>query len=67
VSAIANQTSTTERVQDMKDALAETATEVKDEYGKVLGNIEQTIRRNPLAAAGIAAGVGLLIAVLARR
>jgi len=58
-------------VGDMANAaqnkIAETVDEAKalaqDQYDKLLASI----RRNPLQAAGIAAGVGFVIALLARR
>jgi ElaB/YqjD/DUF883 family membrane-anchored ribosome-binding protein len=44
-----------------QDKISETV--VEDQYDKLAG----TIRRNPLQAAGIAAGIGFVLALLARR
>jgi ElaB/YqjD/DUF883 family membrane-anchored ribosome-binding protein len=62
---------TTAAVGDMASAAQDKITETvdqaqamaQDQYDKLL----VSIRRNPLQAAGIAAGVGFVIALLARR
>jgi ElaB/YqjD/DUF883 family membrane-anchored ribosome-binding protein len=64
-------TPTTSTVDDLassaKDKIVETVDQAQaiaqEQYDKLAG----TIRRNPLQAAGIAAGVGFVLALLARR
>ncbi len=64
-------TATANSVEDLasaaKDRLADTVDHAQaiaqDQYDK----LARAIRRNPLQAAGIAAGVGFVLAVLARR
>lgn len=53
-----------DRVADRGVEYAEQAQEVAKEK---LGEMERAIRENPMRAAAIAAGVGFLIAFLARR
>ena len=63
--------SATSNVSDMasaaQDRLAETVDQAQalaqDQYDKLV----VSIRRNPLQAAGIAAGIGFVLALLARR
>jgi ElaB/YqjD/DUF883 family membrane-anchored ribosome-binding protein len=64
-------TTTSSAVSDLantaQDKLAETVDQAQalaqDQYDKLV----TTIRRNPLQAAGIAAGIGFVLALLARR
>lgn len=59
---------TRDRVDELKETVADTAAGIKQEYDNQVSNFESAIRRNPLTAAGIAAGVGFLVAaVIARR
>ena len=43
------------------------AEQVQDKAKETLGDVEAAIRRNPLQAAAIAAGIGFVLALLARR
>ena len=52
---------------DMSDKATETMATVRQAASENLDKVETAIRRNPLAAASIAGGVGFLLAVLARR
>jgi ElaB/YqjD/DUF883 family membrane-anchored ribosome-binding protein len=45
----------------------EAVSDVRDFASDGLDKVETAIRRNPIAAASIAGGVGFLLAVLARR
>ena len=51
----------------MSDKATETMATVRQAASENLDKVETAIRRNPLAAASIAGGVGFLLAVLARR
>ena len=52
---------------DAKDAVEETAGDAKDAARQSAGDIETVVRKNPLQAALIAAGVGFAIGLMARR
>lgn len=66
------------RFQQVLGEIGEVATRVVEELGSGLGNAEdslrtglgraeETVRKHPLAALGVAAGVGFLIGVLMTR
>lgn len=54
-------------VGDASESVSQTVTSVRHAAVENFDKIESAIRRNPLAAASIAGGVGFLLAVLARR
>lgn len=54
-------------VNDASDKVGEAATSMKHAASENFDRAETAIRRNPIAAASIAGGVGFLLAVLARR
>jgi ElaB/YqjD/DUF883 family membrane-anchored ribosome-binding protein len=54
-------------VSRASEAAVQTAARVQEAASEQFDKVERNIRRNPLAAVGIAAGVGLLMAMLARR
>jgi ElaB/YqjD/DUF883 family membrane-anchored ribosome-binding protein len=54
-------------VGDASIKAGETVATVRQAASDNLDKVETAIRRNPLAAASIAGGVGFLLAVLARR
>lgn len=58
---------TTETFDKLKHQAADTAEQVQSATREQFDKLESTIRRNPVAAAGVAAGVGFLLALLARR
>jgi ElaB/YqjD/DUF883 family membrane-anchored ribosome-binding protein len=49
--------------QDKISSADQTPTPARDQYDELIASI----RRNPLQAAGIAAGIGFVLALLARR
>jgi ElaB/YqjD/DUF883 family membrane-anchored ribosome-binding protein len=50
-----------------QDRLSDTVDQAKDLAQEQYDKLTASIRRNPLQAAGIAAGVGFVLALLARR
>ncbi len=54
-------------LNDAGERVSETVDSVKHAAVENFDKIESAIRRNPIAAASIAGGVGFLLAVLARR
>lgn len=50
-----------------QDRLSDTVDQAKDIAQEQYDKLASSIRRNPLQAAGIAAGVGFVLALLARR
>jgi ElaB/YqjD/DUF883 family membrane-anchored ribosome-binding protein len=52
---------------DAGDRVNDAMSDVKSAASANISNLESAIRKNPLAAAGIAGGVGFLLAVVARR
>jgi ElaB/YqjD/DUF883 family membrane-anchored ribosome-binding protein len=54
-------------VGDVGEKASETVASVSHAASDGLDKVETAIRRNPIAAASIAGGVGFLLAVLARR
>ncbi len=54
-------------VSDASEKVGETVANVRHAASENLDKVETAIRRNPLAAASIAGGVGFFLAVLARR
>ena len=58
-------------IRDSADALSTAAGNTIKSVGEASGNqiehMERLVRANPLAAAGIAAGLGFMVAMLARR
>ena len=62
-----NITGTQEPFDKLKHQATETAEQVQSAAREQFDKLEGTIRRNPVAAAGVAAGVGFLLALLARR
>ena len=54
-------------MNDASDKMNETVDQVKRSAAENFDKVESAIRRNPLAAASIAGGVGFFLAVLARR
>ncbi len=56
-----------EFASDAVDQGAEYAQQAQDAAAEKLGEIESAIRRNPLQAAAIAAGIGFVFALIARR
>lgn len=55
------------QARELKDQAVSAATQIKDAAAGEVDRLESAIRRNPMAAAGIAAGVGFVLALLARR
>lgn len=60
-------TDVSKAVGDAGEKAGETVATVRHAASEGLDKVETAIRRNPLAAASIAGGVGFLLAVLARR
>lgn len=56
-----------DRADEFKDTVKDVATDISQSATKQVGRVEQAIRNNPVAAAGIAAGLGFVVAMLARR
>lgn len=56
-----------DRAEELKDTVKGAAVDITQGATKQVGRVEQAIRRNPVTAAGVAAGIGFLIAMLARR
>lgn len=54
-------------VGDAGEKAGEAVASVKHAAAENFDKVESAIRRNPLAAASIAVGIGFLLAVLARR
>jgi ElaB/YqjD/DUF883 family membrane-anchored ribosome-binding protein len=54
-------------VGDASEKIGDTVATVKQVASANFDKVESAIRRNPLAAASIAGGVGFFLAVLARR
>jgi ElaB/YqjD/DUF883 family membrane-anchored ribosome-binding protein len=54
-------------VGDASERVGETVAGVRHAAAESFDKVETAIRRNPLAAASIAGGIGFLLAVLARR
>lgn len=54
-------------MNDASDKVNETVDQVKKSAAESFDKVETAIRRNPLAAASIAGGLGFFLAVLARR
>ena len=54
-------------VNDASEKVGETVASVQHAAVENFDKVESAIRRNPIAAASIAGGVGFLLAVLARR
>lgn len=52
---------------DVVDQGAEYVEQAQDVAVEKLGELEKSIRRNPIQAAAIAAGIGFVVALLARR
>jgi len=57
----------TQYAEKAVDQGAEYAEQAQDIAAEKLGEIETAIRRNPIQAAAIAAGVGFVLALIARR
>lgn len=55
------------KVDEAADRTAALAADARNRLKSVEGDFEDRIRANPLAAVGIAAGVGFLVALIARR
>lgn len=66
-----NRDTTAERAKEFAseavDQAAEYTQEAQETAVEKLGEIETAIRRNPLQAAAIAAGIGFVFALIARR
>lgn len=56
-----------DRADELKDTVKDVAADISQSASKQVGRVEQAIRANPVAAAGIAAGIGFVVAMLARR
>lgn len=60
-----------DQARDMARSASDTAERMKNEAayqaGYQMDRLESAIRRNPMAAVGMAAGVGMLLALIARR
>jgi ElaB/YqjD/DUF883 family membrane-anchored ribosome-binding protein len=54
-------------VNDVSEKVGETVASAQNAAVESFDKVESAIRRNPIAAASIAGGVGFLLAVLARR
>ncbi len=54
-------------VNDASDKASDALSNVQNKAMENFDKVESAIRRNPLAAASIAGGVGFVLAVLARR
>jgi len=52
---------------EMQEKAGEAMEQAQDMASEQFDRLQESIRRNPLAAAGIAAGIGFLLALLARR
>ena len=60
-------TDVSKAVGDASERAGEAVATVRNAASDGLDRVETAIRRNPIAAASIAGGVGFLLAVLARR
>lgn len=56
-----------ETAGDLADKAGRVAEDVKEEARVQYDRLERIIRRNPMASVSVAAGVGLLVAMVARR
>jgi ElaB/YqjD/DUF883 family membrane-anchored ribosome-binding protein len=61
------ESSALERANDLRKAATDAAGRVEVMATAQFDRVETAIRRNPIAATGIAAGVGFFLAILARR
>lgn len=52
---------------EMQEKASEAVGQAQQMASEQLEQLQERIRRNPLAAAGIAAGIGFVLALLARR
>lgn len=56
-----------EQGRDIKEKASDFMHEAKEKAVDQFDRVERMIRRNPMAAVGVAAGVGFMLALLARR
>jgi ElaB/YqjD/DUF883 family membrane-anchored ribosome-binding protein len=63
----ASSTSVSDLANAAQDRLSETVSQAQALAQGQYDKLEASIRRNPLQAAGIAAGIGFVLALLARR
>jgi ElaB/YqjD/DUF883 family membrane-anchored ribosome-binding protein len=62
-----SETTALKKTEDVRKAATEAADRVEAMATAQFDRVETAIRRNPIAATGIAAGIGFFLAILARR
>ncbi len=64
---VGSQNAVSGAVETLSDAASKVQKQAGEQIDKQLDNLSSSIRSNPLQAAAIAAGIGFLFAVIARR